>query len=692
MSMQTESGSLVESFAEFLSRYYEQDVAELAQHYPKERQSLYVEFADLYQYDADLADDYLEKPNQLHSELEYALTEVELPVDVSLGAAHVRVTDSKGYVDRMGVGELASEHTGNYVALRAQIGDVTGRMSRIEEAAFECQRCGTMTKVPQPFLKFQEPHQCQGCDREGPFSVNYTQSEFVDQRKVKLEEPPEEQVDGSGEEIIGYCLHDLVDVGGENGLQDKAGSRVTVLGEIRIDDRELFSRGDSEPVVDEYFLPKAFVFDDGEDEELDVEEHRDAVETFANRPDAVDVFRKSIDPGLEITKKWDMATEMATAWLFAAPRIDPENGDMIRGDLHMLFVSDPGMRKSVFAENLAELSPQCLLRDAGGMSSEVGLTSSASQDNFGDGKWTLTPGALPRANGGHLILDEIDKGPTEALGGIHGALEGDQKLKVNKADIQATLATRVGFMALGNPVEGRFDEYEPIAEQIDLDPALMSRFDLIVTMQDQPDKEVDDDIASGVLDSIDESARLEYGDLDESEAETVTPEVPRKVMQAWVKIARTEVNPLLTAGAKEILREFYVDTRQLNGEDSETPPATARTLVAGVRISMAFARCELSETVEERHAQRAVNLSKTVVGENFDPETGDFDADRTTETPSTQQQRVDAIREAIQGEQMTVEEIVEETGISKSKVENRVQKMYQNGKAIQPENGKFRLA
>jgi len=683
--------SVLDKLKNFYDRYCEDEIGTLLDKYPSEQKSLYIDFADLYQFDADLADDMVDRWDesfdggtmQDHAERalrDYNRSPVEIP-DV-----HVRLTDTQGYLPRLKVSDaLASEHIGEYVALRCQIGDVTGQMSRITEAGFECQKCGGMNYIPQGFVQFQEPHECQACTRDGPYHINYEETEFVDQRKIRFEQPPEEQANGSGDEIVGYCLDDLVHAG-DGSLTDKAGSRVTVLGTMKVDDSDLYGRGDSEPVVDKYFIPEAFIFDE-QDETIDVDAHREQVNEWASRDDAVDVFKRSIDPGLTITGKWAEATEMATAWLFGAPRIDPDDGDMVRGDIHMLFVSDPGMRKSVFAENLEELSPQCLLRDAGGMSSEVGLTSSASQDAFGDGKWTLTPGALPRANGGHLILDEIDKGPNDFLGGIHGALEGDQQLKVNKADISATLATRVGFLALGNPVDGRFDPYEDIASQIDLDPALMSRFDLIVTMEDTPDEETDESIAEGVLESIDESARMEYGELNVEDAESVAPEVPRKVMQAWVKIAREEIHPLMTTEAKHILQEFYVDARQLNDDESDKPPFTARKLVAGWRLASAFARCELSERIEPRHAERAVNLSKSVIGENFDPETGEFDPDRTTEGKTTQQQRVQTILEVCRGQQLTVDEIVDETGFDRDQVENRVHKLYQKGELIRPIGG-----
>jgi len=503
---------LIETFTALYRNYYKDQLAALAQGYPKDKQSLYIEAKDLYRKSPDLLDDYVTYPDELRDYAEEALELVELPVDQSLAGANVRLVDTHSYLDRHTVGSLYEEHETNLVALRGRIGQVTGALTKLETAAFECQRCGTTVHVSQSDTGFQEPHECQACERQGPFNINFKQSEKVNQRKLKLEQPPHEQQNGSGQEITVYVFNDLIHDGGANGLPDKAGEMVTVIGEYLPDETDLDGRGNVRPTYDCYFKAHSFIFDDDDTEEIDVEEYRDDVEQYASQENAIELFKQSIDPGLTITPKWDIATEMATAYLFGAPRIDPDEGDMIRGDIHMLFVSDPGMRKSVFAKQVGKISPQAELRQATGMASDVGLTSAAQQDDFGDGNWTLKPGALPRANGGHLILDEIDKGP--GLGGIHDALEGSQELKVDKAGIQATLATRVGFMALGNPTDGRFDPHQTIPDQIDLDPALMSRFDLIVTMEDKPDESQDDEIAGGILDSVDESARMEYGNLD----------------------------------------------------------------------------------------------------------------------------------------------------------------------------------
>jgi len=667
------SETIIDSLTEFWRNYYWDDVGELLHAYPNDQQSIHVELRDLWRFDSDIADDYVTNPEQMGKYLEESLVRVDKPADVDLSGAHVRVTDTEGHLDRLKVGDIRSDDYGDYVAIRGQVGDVTGRMSRIEEAAFECQRCGTMTRVPQPFMTFQQPGECQGCERDGPYQLNHRQSEFIDQRKLKLEQPPEEQAQGAPDSIVGFCLDDLIEVGGENGLQDKAGSRVTVLGSIEIDDSELYGRGPSEPIVDEYFMPEVFIFDEGGEEDIEPETHRTEVESLANRHDAIQHFAENISPGLTVTEQWEMPILMATAYLFGAPRIDADGGGRYRGDLHMLFVSDPGMYKSEFASDVAELSPEGHYAEATDMSSSVGLTSAAVKEGFGDGQFTLKPGALPRANGGHLILDEIDKGPSGFLDGIHGALEGDQMLKVNKAGMKANLATRVGFMSLGNPTEGTFNEYADIADQIDLDPALMSRFDLIATMEDSADEEHDTMVAEGVLDTIDESAKMDHGDYEPSAGDVTHTETDRRTMKAWVMLGR-ELAPMLTDEAKETLKEFYVDTRDMNGQDSDTVPATARTLVAGWRIAAAFARCELSETIDQSHAERAIEVSKQVVRLNFDPDESEFDANKTTESMS-QSQIKSAIADCITDTAKRPESIASQTGISESRVVSEIEQL-----------------
>src|SRR5436309_14282009 len=81
---------------------------------------------------------------------------------------------------------------------------------------------------------------------------------------------------------------------------------------------------------------------------------------------------------------------------------------------------------------------------------------------------------------------------------IHEAME-QQRISVAKAGITAVLQSRCAILAAANPKFGRFDEHKYISEQIDLPPALLSRFDIIFSIIDRPQTDRDRDLAEHIL-------------------------------------------------------------------------------------------------------------------------------------------------------------------------------------------------
>ena len=72
-------------------------------------------------------------------------------------------------------------------------------------------------------------------------------------------------------------------------------------------------------------------------------------------------------------------------------------------------------------------------------------------------------------------------------------------VSVAKAGITATLQCRTSVLGAANPKYGRFDENEPLANQINMPPALLSRFDLIFALLDKPNQEKDAKIAEHII-------------------------------------------------------------------------------------------------------------------------------------------------------------------------------------------------
>ncbi|EMA29386.1 XRE family transcriptional regulator, partial [Halobiforma nitratireducens JCM 10879] len=170
--MSASTAELVDSIGKFLRRYYDKEIKQLAQKYPNEQRSLYVDWDDIYQYNDrerdinTLAEDILENPEQMQRYFEEALRQYYLPIDISLENAHVRFTnlpDAESY----NIGELSpSRKDGNLIALQGQIAKKTKVAPIPTEIAYECQLCGTINRVPAA-NGFDEPHECKGCERQG---------------------------------------------------------------------------------------------------------------------------------------------------------------------------------------------------------------------------------------------------------------------------------------------------------------------------------------------------------------------------------------------------------------------------------------------------------------------------------------------------------------------------------------------
>jgi replicative DNA helicase Mcm len=236
-----ENTQLIDRFQEFYREYYKEAIGELGQQYPSGGKSLTIDWDDLYQFDPDLADDFRSQPGQLREYAEEALRLYDLPVDVSLGQAHVRV---RNLPESTEIREIRADHRGRLLACQGIVRKATDVRPKITNAAFECQRCGTLTRIPQTDGDFQEPHECQGCERQGPFRINFDQSEFIDAQKIRVQESPEGLRGGETPQAIDVNIED--DVTGAV----TAGDHVTVTGILKLDQQG--SDQEQSPMFDVY--------------------------------------------------------------------------------------------------------------------------------------------------------------------------------------------------------------------------------------------------------------------------------------------------------------------------------------------------------------------------------------------------------------------------------------------------------
>src|SRR6056297_1814776 len=327
-----ENTELIDNVEQFYRRYYSDEIGRLAQNYPNEQRSLYVDWTDLYRYDADLADDFVSQPEQLREYAEEALRLYDLPVDVSLGQAHVRVQNLDRTTD---IREIRARHVNNLVSVQGIVRKATNVRPKIQEAAFECQRCGTLTYIPQSGGDFQEPHECQGCERQGPFQINFDQSEFVDSQKLRIQESPEGLRGGETPQSIDVHIED--DITGHV----TPGDHVSVTGVLHLDQQT--SGGEKSPIFDVYMDGISVTIEDEQFEEMDItDEDKQEIVELSQSDDIYEQMVDSMAPAIYGYEEEKLAMILQ---LFSGVTKHLPDESRIRGDLPMLLIGDPGTGK-----------------------------------------------------------------------------------------------------------------------------------------------------------------------------------------------------------------------------------------------------------------------------------------------------------------------------------------------------------
>lgn len=675
---------------QFLRRYYEDDLADLAVHYPREQSHLEISWRDLFRYSElpDITQDLREHPRQVVQQLTHAVENYDLPTGTTLEGVEVRISDLPESEVRA-VNKVWEFDVGQYGGVSGQVSKVSDVSKEPVELAFECQRCGNVTRYPQAGNEIQEPHECGSCERQGPFQVDYEQSEFRPHQLVRVQQPPEETKGGSGAHIDAHLRETMVNT-------VEPGDRASINGVYALAEPEGSSRD-----FEEYVDAKGVDFAESDYEDIDVEKYEDEIIQLANgeQGDIFELLKDSIAPKIH---GYDTIKEAVALQMFGGVRSEYPDGTIDRGDSHVLLLGDPGTAKSSILRAVETLAPRSVYVSGKGASS-AGLTAAATKDDFGDAEWSLEAGALVLANKGIACVDEIDKVDDSAVSSMHDALEA-QRVTVNKAGINATLPAQTSMLAAGNPKYGRFDPMESIADQIELGPTMLSRFDLMFMVDDEPDEEKDREIAERIVESRQLANEYTRSGADPSDErfDSIKPAIPADTFRAYVAYAKEHVTPRIRdTEVAEDLVDSFVNFRNMHSDADGPIPVTFRKLEGIQRWAEASARVRLSETVEKQDVDRArelVGRSMRQVG--MDPDTGKMDVDIIESGTSTsQRQRKKALRQIIQENQGdtggapkdTILEEAEERGISRDRAEHDLEVFKAEGEAYEPQTGEYRL-
>ncbi len=701
MAINFQDNEVTEGWNEILGKdAYRLILAEIADNYPDVR-SLVVPYNEIDLYNTDFAMFILENPDRALDLGEKAVKNALPPTWNPAHKVNLRITglpkDAK--VD---IRNLRAKNLGKLVAVEGLVRKATTVKPRMTFAHFTCARCGAEMWIPQTGMILKEPMMCNNpegsCNKTAiKFLLDDKSSVYLDTQKVEIQENPEGLRGGAQPERLSGFLED--DLAGSI----TPGNRITLNGIIRSVEKP---DRDKSTVFDIFIDVMSIEFEQHEYDEIQItEEDEEEILRMSKDPNLFDNIVKSISPtiyGLDEVKR------AIALQLFGGCHKEMDDKTSIRGDIHILLMGDPGVAKSQLLRYMSMLAPRGIYA-SGKSASAAGLTAAAVKDDFGDGRWTLEAGALVLADKGLACIDELDKMTNQDRSSLHEAMES-QKISVAKAGITATLQCRCSMLAAANPKYGRFDDNLPLAEQIDLPPALMSRFDMIFVLTDKPEKQRDRDITNHILSAhrrgqvrMMEEGQVIAGidaDLIRAQTSSIKPIYDIEIMRKYVAYSKRNT-PVMTDDAVKIINDSYLKIRATGEGQDASVPITARQLEAFVRLSEASAKLRLSPIVTDRDANYAVELVEYYLGKIAGTDDGAFDIDKVaTGIASKDRSDIRIIKDIMNTmgsmDGLTMDEIIQHAtaeGVSESSVRTNVEKMHRNGDLYQAKpNGPYKVA
>jgi replicative DNA helicase Mcm len=590
MTKELETVDPQERFLEFFKKEkYRQRIAQMT---ITGRESITIEFEELFGFDQRLAEILLDKPDDYlthASNAAYAQLGIEdSEYAQKLDKMTVRVVQLLG---KEQLRKLGSKQMGKLVMIEGIVVRATPVRPMVMIASFKCKRCGTMSKLEQTGQFLKAPTVCPSpdCGQNGPFEFIQEESVFIDSQDLRLQEKPEDLPPGQLPRTLSVKL-----VGGEIVDLARPGDHVSIVGIVR-------AFAPSRPGIGKL---RTFIL------QLDA----NSLEVLGKEPETSPPTIEEEEKILELSKDpwvhrkimssiapsiygYEHIKEAIMYLLFGG--VSKTLPDInIRGEMNALLIGDPGTAKSQLLQYVARIAPRGLYTSGRGTTA-AGLTAAVIREK--GGSMSLEAGALVLADKGIACIDEMDKMRPEDRVAIHEAME-QHTVSVAKGGIVATLNARTAILAAANPSLGRYEPHRTVAENISLPVTILSRFDLIFVLRDVPDKEADGKMSEHIL------------EIHRRGASPVEAPVNVELMRKYVSYAKG-IKPVLGTEALKRLSDFYLAMRGASETEGSPVAITARQLESLVRIAEARSRVALRKEVTAEDAEAAIAIMKRSLGE-----------------------------------------------------------------------------
>lgn len=546
--------------------------------------SVLIDFPDLLRYNTDLATSLVKEPDLFLSSFDDAALETlnienpEYAIRVTK-ELHVRLRE---LTDRTSLRRVNKDQLNTLIMAAGMVTRTSELRPLAVNAAFRCAN-GHVTFVAQTGSgsTLKRPIKCEteGCGETRNFELDEMKTEFIDFQVIKIQEMPEELPPGQ--------LPQSFDVNMTGDIVNSArpGDRIVLTGIVKAESENV---GSSSRRLFNTRIEANFVEQLGKrPEELQItREEEEEIKAIAAFPGAYDRLVSSVAPAIF---GHDLHKEAALLLMVGSPQKTLPDGSTLRGDVNILMVGDPGTAKSELLKYVSRVAPRGLFTSGRG-STAAGLTAAVVKEK--NGMMMLEAGATVLADLGVACIDEFDKMRDEDRSALHEVME-QQTASVAKGGIIATLNARTSILAAANPVDGKYDPYKNILDNVALPIPLLTRFDLIFIIRDEPDPAQDETVARHIL------------DMRAKSSFPVAPPIEFELLKKYIIYAK-KLDPEFTEEASNRLSGYYIKLRR--EASPEQMSVTPRWLEGMIRLAIARARVLLHPRVTEDDALHAMNL------------------------------------------------------------------------------------
>jgi len=403
--MAIEAVDQIEKFQEFLEINYIDSINKAVS---KGHKFIYVDFFELTKFDPDLAEVLLDEPEEVIRAAEMAVEQFD--IGKPLKVRFINFPESQ----KVFIRNIRAIHLNKFIAIEGIIRQASNVRPEVISAKFECPSCGNVITMQQTESKFREPTRCT-CGRKGKFRL--LSKDLVDAQRLVVEESAQSLEGGAEPKRLSIFLReDLVEPYMEKKTTPGKNINITgVLKEVPIPARDGGISTRFEIVMNANSIET--VEADYSDVEI-TEEDEAMIKELSKEKGIYEKLTRSVAPSIFGHEK---IKEAIILQLLGGVRKTKIDGTIIRGDIHILLVGDPGAGKSAMLTFVKNTAPKARYI-AGRSASGAGITATVVKDEFLRG-WALEAGAIVLADKGVLVLDEMDKMTKEDSSALHEGME-----------------------------------------------------------------------------------------------------------------------------------------------------------------------------------------------------------------------------------------------------------------------------